>query len=191
MTYIYPFQNLSTDIRKQLEAFLAHLGFTPRRLITDFDNKLIGGKAREFSNSLKIHLNAAPTYRQDLNGLAERHWQMLVAMAWNWLASAELPGNFWFYAIKRAAQVCNYFPIKLECGTWTTALELAHQTKPDLYVLFRMFGLAAVCREHRGDTFLNKFEPQSTPMIAVGRYPTSNGLQFYDPSNGTFVSSID
>jgi len=110
MTYIYPFQNLSTDIRKQLEAFLAHLGFTPRRLITDFDNKLIGGKAREFSNSLKIHLNAAPTYRQDLNGLAERHWQMLVAMAWNWLASAELPGNFWFYAVKHAVEVCNYFP---------------------------------------------------------------------------------
>jgi hypothetical protein len=37
MTYIYPLQNLSTDIRKQLEAFFAHLGFTARRLITDFD----------------------------------------------------------------------------------------------------------------------------------------------------------
>jgi len=37
MTYIYPLQNLSTDIRKQLEAFFVHLGFTARRLITDFD----------------------------------------------------------------------------------------------------------------------------------------------------------
>ncbi len=28
-------------------------------------------------------------------------------------------------------------------------------------------------------------------MIAIGRCPTSNGLQFYNPVNGTFVSSID
>jgi len=28
-------------------------------------------------------------------------------------------------------------------------------------------------------------------MIAVGRCPNSNGLQFYNPVNGTFVSSID
>jgi hypothetical protein len=28
-------------------------------------------------------------------------------------------------------------------------------------------------------------------MIAIGRCPHSNGLQFYDPSNGTFISSID
>ena len=28
-------------------------------------------------------------------------------------------------------------------------------------------------------------------MIAVGRCPHSNGLQFYNPLNGSFVSSID
>jgi hypothetical protein len=28
-------------------------------------------------------------------------------------------------------------------------------------------------------------------MIAIGRFPNSNGLQFYNPANGTFVSSID
>lgn len=55
-------------------------------------------------------MNAAPDLCQDRNGLAEHHWQMLVAMARNWLASAELPGKFWFLAVKRAAEVCNYFP---------------------------------------------------------------------------------
>jgi hypothetical protein len=45
MTYIYPLHNLTTDIPKQLDAFFAHLGFSPKRLITDFDLKLIGGKA--------------------------------------------------------------------------------------------------------------------------------------------------
>lgn len=70
MTYIYPLKNLTSDIRKQLEYFFAHLGMTPRRLITDFDTKLIGGKAREYLNSLSIHVNAAPSNRQDNNGLA-------------------------------------------------------------------------------------------------------------------------
>ena len=54
-----------------------------------------------------------------------------------------------------------------------------------------MFGLAAVKRERKGDNVLGKFESQSVPMIAVGRCPNSTGIQFYNPSNGTFVSSID
>jgi hypothetical protein len=83
MTWIYPLQNLTSDIRKQLDAFFAHLGMLPKRLISDFDTKLIGGKAREHLKSLQIHVNAAPSNRQDKNGLVERHWQTMVAMARN------------------------------------------------------------------------------------------------------------
>jgi hypothetical protein len=126
MSYIYPLQNLTTDIKKQMESFFAHIGFIPKRLISDFDLKLIGGKAREYLNSLLIHVNAAPSHRQDKNGLVERHWQTMVSMARNWLASAELPSTFWFYAVCRAAEVCNYFPFKLEDGSYTTPFELAH-----------------------------------------------------------------
>jgi hypothetical protein len=191
MTYLYPLKNLTWDICRQLEYFFAHIGVLPRCLITDFDTKLIGGKARDFLNSLAIHVNAAPANRQDRNGLVERHWQTMVAMARSWLASAELPAKFWFYAVKRAAEVCNYFPYRLEDGSWSTPLELAHKIKPDLRVLFKMFGLAAVRRERVGNSQLGKFEAQSTPMIAVGHCSNSNGLLFYNPENGTFVSSID
>ena len=79
-------------------------------------------------------------------------------MARNWLASAELPSTFWFYAVRRAAEVCNYFPLKLEDGSYTTPFELAHKTKPDLRVLFKLFGLAAVRRERIGDDKIGKFE---------------------------------
>jgi hypothetical protein len=79
-----------------------------------------------------IHVNAAPSYRQDKNGLVERHWQTMVAMARNWLASAELPSTFWYYAVNRAAEVCNYFPFYLEDGSVTTPFELAYQVKPAL-----------------------------------------------------------
>jgi len=188
MTYIYPLQNLASDIPRQLDMFFARLRFSPKRLISDFDTKLIGGKAREFLNHLKFHIKVAPANRQDCNGLTVRHWQTMTAMARNWLALAELPAKFWFYAVKRAVEVGNYSPMKLEDGSWTTPLELAHKVKPDLRVLFKMFGLAAVSHEHAGDNHLGKFEAQSVPMIAVGRCSNSNGLLFYNPAKGTFVS---
>jgi len=112
-------------------------------------------------------------------------------MARNWLASAELPSSFWFYAVKRAAEVCNYFPMFMDDGKISTPFELAHHSKPDLRVLFKPFTLAAVRQERVGNNVLEKFAPQSIPMIAIGRCPTSNGLQFYNPMNSTFVSSID
>jgi hypothetical protein len=48
MTYLYPLQNLTSNIQKQMEAFFAHIGVVPHRLISDFDLTLIGGKAREY-----------------------------------------------------------------------------------------------------------------------------------------------
>jgi hypothetical protein len=92
MTYLYPLQNLISDILKQLEAFFPHIGHYPTRLISDFDLKLIGGKAQQYINSLLIHVNTALAHHQNKNGLAEFHWQtMMVSMARNWLVSAELP----------------------------------------------------------------------------------------------------
>jgi hypothetical protein len=79
----------------------------------------------------------------------------------------------------------------LDEGTWSTPLELAHCVKPDLRVLFKMFGLAAVRHEQIGDAKLGKFDSQSVPMIAVGRCTNSYGLLFYNPANSTFVSSVD
>jgi hypothetical protein len=94
---------------------------------------------------------------------------MMVAMARNWLASAELLATFWFCAVKRAAEVCNYFPLNLGAGHWSTPFELAYHAKPDLRVLFKLFSLAAVRRERQGDTILGKFDAQSSyikPSVA-------------------------
>jgi hypothetical protein len=189
MTYLYPLHNLTSGIPWQFEAFFAHIGVIPKRLISDFDLKLIGGKAREYFNSLLIP--EAPSYHQDKNGLAECHWQTMVSMAWNWLSSAELPSTFWYYAVKRATEICNNFPYQLEDGTFTAIFELVHHSKPDLQVLFKLFSIAAVQREQVGDDRLSKFDLQSVPMIVIGRCPKNDGLLFYNPSSGTIVSSID
>jgi len=60
-----------------------------------------------------------------------------------------------------------------------------------LRVLFQLFSLAAVRRERVGDISLSQFDSQSIPMIAVGRCPNSDGLQFLNPANGTIISSFD
>jgi hypothetical protein len=49
----------------QTESFFAHICIVPKRIITDFDLKLIGGQARDYLNSLLVHVNAAPAYSQD------------------------------------------------------------------------------------------------------------------------------
>jgi hypothetical protein len=69
--------------------------------------------------------------------------------------------------------------------------ELTHQVKPDLRVLFKLFCIATVHHEHQGDLRLGKFDSQSIAMIAIGHCPNSNGIQFNNPQNGSFVSSID
>jgi hypothetical protein len=92
----------------------------------------------------------------------------MVSMAQNWLSSAELPSIFWYYAVKRAAEICNFFPYQLEDGTFTAPFELVHHSKPDLRVLFKLFSLAAVRREWVGDDRLSKFDSQSLSMIVIG-----------------------
>ncbi len=81
--------------------------------------------------------------------------------------------------------------MSLEDGTMSTPFEIAHHVKPDLRLMFKPFALAAVRRERNGDATLQKFDSQSLPMIVLGRCPVSNGLQFYNPVNGSIVSSID
>ncbi|MFN9979639.1 MAG: hypothetical protein ACK53Y_06990, partial [bacterium] len=99
--------------------------------------------------------------------------------------------TFWYYAVKRATEICNNFPYQLEDGTFTAIFELVHHSKPDLQVLFKLFSIAAVQREQVGDDRLSKFDLQSVPMIAIGRCPKNDGLLFSNPSSGTIVSSID
>jgi hypothetical protein len=185
MTYLYPLHNLTSDIQKQMDIFFLYWK-TPTRLVTNVYINFIGGKSREYLNSILIHINAVPSHLQDKNGLAEHHWQTMISMACNWLVTAS---TFWFYAVQHAAEVCNYFLFKLKDGSYTSPFELALRSKPDLRVLFKLFGLTAVKRECIGETTLNNFKSQSIPMTAVGHSLNSNGIQFYNPVNSTFIST--
>jgi hypothetical protein len=58
-------------------------------------------------------------------------------------------------------------------------------------VFFSNSCLAAIYCESISDNKLAILEAQSLPMIAIGRCPNSNGLQFYNLANEIFVSSIN
>lgn len=64
--------NLNLDIIRSFKQFYGDIGIQPKRIIFDFDKKLIGVEARDFLNE---------NFRQWQNGLAERHWQTVTAMA--------------------------------------------------------------------------------------------------------------
>ncbi len=55
-------------------------------------------------------------------------WQLVII---GWITI-----NFCFYAVHCSVEVCNYFPFKLEDGSYTTPFLLAHHKKSDLRVVF-------------------------------------------------------
>ena len=193
--YVYPLTDLSgSTISTQLQQFFMDIGGTPKRILCDCDKKLLQGNVAELLRKEKVLLASAPRDRQNQNGLAERNWYTCVRMARSWLSASALPPKFWYHAIKRAAEIANYFPIK-HGSTITTPFELAHGVKPDFRTLFPMFSLAYVRQTtdptSNSTSHREKFTNQSIKCIAIGRDPLSDGLLFYNPRSNRTISSSD
>ena len=190
--YAYPLCNLEGDtILTQFKQFHTDIGITPKRMIADCDKNLLKGKMGDYFRDNHIIVTGAPKGRQNQNGLVERNWYTCVRMARAWISSSNLPPKFWFYAIKRAAEISNYFPI-LHHNKITTPFTLAHGSKPDFCTLFPMFSIAYV-RETNDTTSSNceNFIHQSVKCIAIGRDNTSDGLLFYNPRTNRTILSAD
>jgi Integrase core domain len=69
-----------------------------RRILTDFDTKIIRGDSRRLLISKHIRIHSSVPYRHSQNGLVERHWGTAVGMARAYLQEANLPKRFWFWA---------------------------------------------------------------------------------------------
>ena len=82
--------------------FLINAGGFPCVIQSDFNRKLIGGKAAALLRSHSTCVQAAPSGRQDKNRMVEREWQSIVAMAQSFLTEAQLPKKFWHWAVREA-----------------------------------------------------------------------------------------
>ena len=169
---------------------MTDLSVKPKRVRGDCDPKLLYGDFKKLMQHHNIKLSAAPNGRQCQNGIVKRNWYTCVRMARSWLFANNLPSKFWYYAIKRAAEISNYFPI-IHNKIVTTPFELAHGQKPDFRTLFPMFSLAFVRKPIQQGGQQTKFRSQTIKAIAVGRADNSDALIFFNPESNDIITSSD
>ena len=178
-----PIRNLHKDVLPNLKKFCSIMGTTPKYLRTDFDHKLIGRHIQQFIEENKGIIESAPPKLQNQNGVCERNWRTLLKMARNWLASSLLPSNFWWHAIKRASEMSNYIPLKLN-NTLTTPHELVFGIQPDFQNILPMFSVAYVDYKD-----IHTLKIQTVKAILIGRSNISHALEFYHPQTKRVLTS--
>ena len=177
---VYGLTNLTTSLLAAMKQFKLECGTPPKLIRTDFDNKLMSGAVKSFLTDKNIKIEAAPPYRQHQNGLVERHWQTIIAMARNWLTHAMLPTKYWFFAVRRAVEVANLFPIAID-DKLTTPFEAVYNIKPDYRTLIPLFAIAHIKQHRQEGKDLTSWTSKSLKCILVGTCSKSNGLLFYHP----------
>ena len=180
--FAYPLKNVTTSLHTQIKRFISEVGVKPKTIYTDFDPKLMNGTVAAYLEDNQIIVQAAPPEQQHKNGLVERNWQTLVSMTRNWLRSQLLPSKFWWFGIKRAVELQNVLPIKLN-GIITTPYEATYGRKVDYRCLFPMFSLAYIrtTTQRIAEATGRKWKGKTLKCIVVGKCPKSDGLLFYHP----------
>ena len=170
--------------------FVVDAGATPHRVYTDFDSKLLEGKVSIWFHENCCKLHASPLGRQSQNGLVERVWQMVIAMAWSYITDMQMPCEYWYWAVWHAIQVSNYLPSTVN-GVATTSFELVHGVKPDYSVLFRLFSTGFFRHTRDSTRARDGFEAKMLQGIVIGRCHQSDGLLFYSPHTRQIYHSSD
>lgn len=67
----------------------------------------MGGEVFAYLQEKGTTVTAAPPKHQNENGLVEQNWRTIDRMARSWLSAALLSIEFWYHAVKRAADVSN------------------------------------------------------------------------------------
>ena len=96
-SWIYGMPSLSSNHAfAAWEAFRTDAGGIPRIFHSDFDNKLIGGKALKWIQSNDSKVIAAPARRQSYNGgIVEQTWWSIITMAHIFITEKQVGREFW------------------------------------------------------------------------------------------------
>ena len=186
--YIYPIKSLEHDIVPAFQKLVRDMGFAPKKIITDFDYKLMGNKITDYFTPLYTIMECAPPRHQHKNGLVERNWRTVVRMARSWLTASLLPSSFWYFAIRRAVEVSNYMPVNSK-GIITTPFELVHHQKPDINSLIPQFSIAYIDHPMTNNTNNESMSTQTLRTILVGKSEKTTGLEFYHPPSKQIITS--
>ena len=187
--FVYGLRSL-TNVLPVFKRFCADIGTVPKELRTDFDKKLMGTNMQSFMNNKGSIISSVPAGKQRSNGICERSWRSLLRMSRSWLLSNLMPTKFWFHALKRAAEVSNYLPLKID-NNLTSPYELVYKCKPDLRNLFPLFSVGYIRRSRDATTNRLTFHSTSLRCICIGRDDTSNQMQFFHPPSRQLIYSDD
>jgi hypothetical protein len=188
-TWLYGLTSLSsTDIINALSSFQSAMdGRMPRKFHTDFDKKLMGGKALRWIHANKSKVIAAPARRQSSNGLVERTWQTIVRMARSYITEKQVGREYWYWAIKRASEMLNQVPGRMG-RKLTSPFELVYGVKPDARTWFELFSVGFFPVESKAGEAASASQAQTLDGIAVGRDEQSNTIIFYNPITKKYYS---
>ena len=181
--FIYPLKSLKTDVIPAIDQLIKDIGKPPKILRSDFDHKLLGAKVQHYFKDKETILESASPDRQNENGLCERNWRTILSMSRNWLASALLPSEFWWFAMRRATEVSNYLPLKVD-NILTSPHQLMYKQKPDMRNLIPLFAVAYP--EYPSKSSL---DAQSCKAILVGKSKSTRAYEFYNPSTKNIITS--
>ena len=144
------------------------------------NQRLLGGGTRCWIYRNQSKISGAPAGRQSSNGLAERTWQTVCAMARAYLTEAQMPPDFWFHVIHHACRMTNQIPAKVN-GELTTPFELVHRSAPDSRTWFPLFSVVFFYKDTNKQKDRSSFQSRGMIGIAVGRSTTTNALTVYNP----------
>ena len=183
--FIYPLINTKHEqIIQALQQFTKDIATNPKILRTDFDYKLMGSKVVQYLSNSSTQLEAAPPEQQNQNGLCERNWRSVLRMARSWLANSLLPSTFWWHALKRATEVANYIPLRID-GKLSTPHELAYGKKVDLRNIIPLFSVSYI--RHNNES--NSINSNSYRAILIGRSTKSHTYDFYHPPTKKIITT--
>lgn len=112
-------------------------------------------------------------------------------MARGWISSVLSPPPFWWWTFKRAVEVSNYVPIRID-NNITTLHKLVFKAKPDLRNLLPMFSVCYV-RKYKNLNVekLMNVENHSLAVILVGCSKIANSPIFFHPHSKKLITSDD
>ena len=112
-------------------------------------------------------------------------------MVRGWIASSLLPPTYWWFAFKRAVEVINCLPLKIN-SQYTTPHELVYREKPNLQNLLPMLSVCYIQRKTTPeDTKLKNVEFRSIAVILVGRSTVCNSPIFFHPHTQKLLTTDD
>ena len=128
----------------------------------------MGKSIQQYLNDSKSTITSTPSGKQRQNGLCESNWRSILRMSRGWLTNNLMPTDFWWFSLKRATEVSNYVPLKVN-NIITTPHKLAFQVKPDARNLFPIFSVSYLRKTRDAETDRETFHSQSLRAIVVGR----------------------